>query len=37
MTTPPTRFETLMARYHDEVYGYLWRVLGSAVEAQDLT
>lgn len=43
MTTPPMRFETLIERYHDEVYGYVWRLLHStgrpdrAVEAQDLT
>ncbi|MBU0492551.1 MAG: RNA polymerase sigma factor [Chloroflexi bacterium] len=43
MVTSPMRFETLMARHHDEIYGYLWRVLRSAgradaaVEAQDLT
>jgi RNA polymerase sigma-70 factor (ECF subfamily) len=43
MTTPSTRFETLIERHHDEIYSYLWRLLNSAgwadsaVEAQDLT
>lgn len=42
MTTAPIRFETLLDRYHDEIYAYLWRLLNgagrpdSAVEAQDL-
>jgi RNA polymerase sigma-70 factor (ECF subfamily) len=41
MTT--LRFETLIERYHDELYGYLWRLLDGAgqadatVDAQDLT
>jgi RNA polymerase sigma-70 factor (ECF subfamily) len=36
------RFETLIELYHDQIYGYLWRLLksagsaDSAVEAQDL-
>jgi RNA polymerase sigma-70 factor (ECF subfamily) len=36
------RFETLIELYHDQIYGYLWRLLNSAgsadnaVEAQDL-
>lgn len=43
MTTPAPRFETLIERYHDEIYSYLWRLLNGAewadgaVEAQDLT
>lgn len=43
MTRPPVRFETLIERYHDEIYRYLWRLFNSAdwsdsaVEAQDLT
>jgi RNA polymerase sigma-70 factor (ECF subfamily) len=42
MTTPPIRFETLIERYHDEIYRYLWRLLRTntqidgALEAQDL-
>jgi RNA polymerase sigma-70 factor (ECF subfamily) len=41
--TTVVRFETLIERYHDQIYGYLWRLLNSAgrtdsaVEAQDLT
>ncbi len=37
------RFETLIERYHDEIYGYLWRLVGGAgcedgaVDAEDLT
>jgi RNA polymerase sigma-70 factor (ECF subfamily) len=37
------RFEELIDRHHDEIYGYLWRLLNrsgyadSAAEAQDLT
>jgi RNA polymerase sigma-70 factor (ECF subfamily) len=37
------RFETLIERYHDEIYRYLWQLLASsrtaddAIEAQDLT
>ena len=36
------RFETLIELYHDQIYGYLWRLLNSAgsadsaIEAQDL-
>ncbi len=36
------RFETLVELYHDQIYGYLWRLLNSAgsadsaIEAQDL-
>jgi RNA polymerase sigma-70 factor (ECF subfamily) len=43
MVSPPLRFETLIENYHDEIYGYIWRLLDSAtnadsaVEAQDLT
>jgi RNA polymerase sigma-70 factor (ECF subfamily) len=43
MTATAVRFETLIERYHDEIYSYLWRVLNSsggpepALEAQDLT
>jgi RNA polymerase sigma-70 factor (ECF subfamily) len=46
MTAQPVRFETLIERYHDEIYRYLWRMLGPAtatdrtdraIEAQDLT
>jgi RNA polymerase sigma-70 factor (ECF subfamily) len=43
MTKNAARFETLIERYHDEIYRYLWRLLrsagwsDSAVEAQDLT
>jgi RNA polymerase sigma-70 factor (ECF subfamily) len=43
MTTPPLRFETLIERYHDEIYRYLWRLMNSAgrtdsdLEAQDLS
>ena len=42
MTAPAVRFETLIERYHHEIYSYLWRVLNSsggpepALEAQDL-
>ncbi len=43
MATPPIRFEALIARHHDEIYRYLWRLLNSAgwsdsaIAAQDLT
>ncbi len=43
MVSPPPHFETLIENYHDEMYGYIWRLLNSAtnvdsaVEAQDLT
>lgn len=43
MTLAPMRFETLVERYHDEIYHYLWRWLNTAgwtdqaIEAQDLT
>jgi RNA polymerase sigma-70 factor (ECF subfamily) len=43
MTSSPGRFETLIERYHDEIYSYLWRLLNSAggadsaVDAEDLT
>jgi RNA polymerase sigma-70 factor (ECF subfamily) len=43
MTTTPVRFETLIERHHDEIYGYLYRLTHSgggsdpAVEAEDLT
>jgi RNA polymerase sigma-70 factor (ECF subfamily) len=39
----PMRFETLIERYHEEIYRYLWRLLHNAgwsdgaIEAQDLT
>ena len=42
MTVPAVRFETLIERYHHEIYSYLWRLLNSsggpepALEAQDL-
>lgn len=42
MTTPPLRFESLIERYHDEIYSYLWRLLAgasqldSAIDAEDL-
>lgn len=37
MTSTP-RFEALIERYHDEIYTYLWRLLGgNADEAEDLT
>jgi RNA polymerase sigma-70 factor (ECF subfamily) len=40
---PEVRFETLIERHHDEIYGYLWRLTNSSgqseagVEPQDLT
>jgi RNA polymerase sigma-70 factor (ECF subfamily) len=40
MTHSLPRFETLIERYHDEIYGYLWRLLdgsGGAADAEDLT
>jgi len=43
MTTIPVRFETLIERHHDEIYGYLYRLKHSSgrsdptVEAEDLT
>jgi RNA polymerase sigma-70 factor (ECF subfamily) len=43
MTISLLRFETLIERYHDEIYSYLWRLTNSAssddgtVDAQDLT
>jgi RNA polymerase sigma-70 factor, ECF subfamily len=43
MATAPLRFEVLVERHHDEIYGYLWRLLGGTarydevVDAQDLT
>ncbi len=43
MASVPVRFETLIESYHDEIYGYVWRLLDSAtnvdstVEAQDVT
>jgi RNA polymerase sigma-70 factor (ECF subfamily) len=43
MTNSPGRFETLIERYHDEIYSYLWRLLNStsqadsAIDAEDLT
>ena len=38
MTSPPMRFETLIERYHDEIYRYLWRLLrDSPHEPQDIT
>ncbi len=42
MTSAPVHFESLIELYHDEIYGYLWRLLDSAtgsdaVEAEDLT
>lgn len=41
MMLAPVRFESLIERYHDEIYGYLWRLLDSAagedgLEAEDL-
>lgn len=33
----PIRFEALMARYHDEIYGYLWRLLRDTADAEDVT
>ncbi|MBZ0300152.1 MAG: RNA polymerase sigma factor [Anaerolineae bacterium] len=36
MTLP--RFETLIERHHDEIYGYLWQMLrGTGLDAQDYT
>lgn len=43
MTIPLERFETLIERYHDEIFSYLWRLVDGrygapgSVEAQDLT
>jgi RNA polymerase sigma-70 factor (ECF subfamily) len=43
MSMPIGRFETLIERHHDEIYGYLWRLINSSdqpeagVEAHDLT
>jgi RNA polymerase sigma-70 factor (ECF subfamily) len=43
MARPSVRFETLIERYHDEIYRYLWRLLNGAgrtdsdLEAQDLS
>ena len=43
MARPPVRFETLIERYHDEIFRYLWRLLNNAgrtdsdLEAQDLS
>jgi RNA polymerase sigma-70 factor (ECF subfamily) len=43
MTAAPLRFETLIERHHDEIFGYLWRLLDGAgrrdyaVDAEDLT
>jgi len=43
MIESPARFETLIERYHDEIYRYLWRLLRSSGRsdggelAQDLT
>lgn len=43
MATTNPRFETLIERYHDEIYSYLWRLLDGAgkadgaFDAQDLT
>jgi len=32
------RFETLIERYHDEIYHYLWQMLrGTSLDAQDYT
>jgi RNA polymerase sigma-70 factor, ECF subfamily len=42
MSANPVRFEMLIEQYHDEIYRYLWRLLGGAGwtdrdgEAQDL-
>ncbi len=33
----PIRFETLLERHHDEIYGYLWRLLRDTVDAEDVT
>ncbi len=33
-----TRFETLIERHHDEIYGYLWQLLrGTHLDAADFT
>jgi RNA polymerase sigma-70 factor, ECF subfamily len=43
MTSSLPRFEDLLEAHHDEIYGYLWRLLDgasradAAIEAQDLT
>ncbi|MFC2030469.1 RNA polymerase sigma factor [Chloroflexota bacterium] len=37
MTTHPMRFETLLDSHHDEIYGYLWRMMNGGSEAEDLT
>ena len=43
MARLPVRFETLIERYHDEIFRYLWRLLNNAgrtdsdLEAQDLS
>jgi RNA polymerase sigma-70 factor (ECF subfamily) len=43
MTSSLLRFEDLLEAHHDEIYGYLWRLLDgasradAAIEAQDLT
>ena len=37
MTTPAVRFEDLIDRHHDEIHSYLWRLVTSASEADDLT
>ncbi len=35
--TAGTRFEALIERHHDELYSYLWRLLGDAADAEDVT
>jgi len=37
VTTPAVRFEDLIDRHHDEIHSYLWRLVTSASEADDLT
>ncbi len=31
------RFETLIENHHDEIYRYLWRLLPTAADAEDIT
>ncbi len=35
--TTPIRFEALIDSFHDEIYGYLWRLLGDEADAEDAT
>lgn len=38
MTNPHMRFETMIERYHDEIFAYLWRLLrDSPHDPQDIT